>query len=78
MDWKQENGQYLLFEVPFSQFIKLETDLVKHWSVSDNQVVAIRAFAGAAIPYGNADNIPFNRSFLAVEPMTTGLGKYID
>jgi len=63
LDWKQENGQYLLFEVPFSQFIKLETDLVKHWSVSDNQVVAIRAFAGAAIPYGNADNIPFNRSF---------------
>ena len=63
LDWKQENGQYLLFEVPFSQFIKLETDLIKHWSVSDNQVVAIRAFAGAAIPYGNADNIPFNRSF---------------
>ena len=63
LDWKQEDGQYLLFEVPFSQFIKLETDLVKHWSVSDNQVVAIRAFAGAAIPYGNADNIPFNRSF---------------
>jgi outer membrane protein assembly factor BamA len=62
-DWKQENGQYLLFEVPFSQFIKLETDFVKHWSVSENQVVAIRAFAGAAIPYGNADNIPFNRSF---------------
>jgi hypothetical protein len=62
-NWKQENGQYLLFEVPFSQFIKLETDFVKHWSVSDNQVVAIRAFAGAAIPYGNADNIPFNRSF---------------
>ena len=62
-NWKKENGQYLLFEVPFSQFIKLETDFVNHWSVSENQVVAIRAFAGAAIPYGNADNIPFNRSF---------------
>lgn len=62
-DWKQENGQYLLFEVPFSQFIKLETDWVKYWSVSENQTIAFRAFAGAAIPYGNADNIPFNRSF---------------
>ena len=62
-DWKQENGQYLLFEVPFSQFIKLETDWVKHWSVSENQIIAFRAFAGAAIPYGNAVNIPFNRSF---------------
>ncbi len=65
LDWKQEDGQYLLFDVPFSQFIKLESDFVKHWEVSDNQVVAFRAFAGAAIPYGNADNIPFNRSFFA-------------
>lgn len=63
LNWKQSNGQYLLFDVPFSQFIKLETDWIKHWEISENQVVAIRAFAGAAIPYGNADNIPFNRSF---------------
>jgi len=65
LDWNQENGQYLLFDVPFSQFIKIETDLIKHWEVSNNQVFAVRAFAGAAIPYGNADNIPFNRSFFA-------------
>jgi len=64
-DWKQENGQYLLFDVPFSQFIKLETDLIKHWEITENQVVAFRAFVGAAIPHGNADNIPFNRSFFA-------------
>lgn len=65
LDWKQNDGQYLLFDVPFSQFIKVETDLIKHWEISDNQVLAVRAFAGAAIPYGNADNIPFNRSFFA-------------
>ena len=64
-NWKQSKGQYLLFDVPFSQFVKLETDIVKHWEVSENQVFAVRAFAGAAIPYGNADNIPFNRSFFA-------------
>lgn len=64
-DWQQSNRQYLLFDVPFSQFVKLETDLVKHWEISENQVFAVRAFVGAAIPYGNADNIPFNRSFFA-------------
>ena len=64
-NWEQSNGQYLLFDVPFSQFVKLETDFVKYWEISENQVVAVRAFAGAAIPYGNADNIPFNRSFFA-------------
>lgn len=65
LDWEQSKGQYLLFDVPFSQFIKLETDIVRHWEISENQVFAVRAFAGAAIPYGNADNIPFNRSFFA-------------
>jgi outer membrane protein assembly factor BamA len=65
LEGKQNDGQYLLFDVPFSQFIKVETDLIKHWEISDNQVLAVRAFAGAAIPYGNADNIPFNRSFFA-------------
>lgn len=65
LNWQQENGQFLLFDVPFSQFLKLETDWIKHWEISENQVFAIRAFAGAAIPYGNSDNIPFNRSFFA-------------
>ena len=51
--------------MPFSQFVKFETDFIKHWEISENQVVAVRSFAGAAIPYGNADNIPFNRSLFA-------------
>jgi len=63
LNWKQTDGQYLLFDVPFSQYIKLETDWIRHWELSGSQVMAIRAFAGAAIPFGNADNIPFNRSF---------------
>ena len=64
-NWEKSNGQYLLFDVPFSQFVKLETDIVKHWGITENQVFAVRAIVGAAIPYGNADNIPFNRSFFA-------------
>jgi outer membrane protein assembly factor BamA len=60
---RNKADEYLLFEVPFSQFVKIETDLVKHWEIYDNQVLALRAFGGVAIPYGNANNIPFNRSF---------------
>jgi outer membrane protein assembly factor BamA len=63
LKWDQVDGQYFLFDVPFSQYIKLETDWIRHWELGGNQVMAIRGFAGAAIPYGNADNIPFNRSF---------------
>ena len=61
----QSDGEYLFLDVPFSQYVKIETDWVKHWRISDSQVLAARGFAGVAIPYGNADNIPFNRSFFA-------------
>ncbi len=63
LEWDQVDGQYFLFDVPFSQYVKLETDWIRHWELGGNQVMAVRGFAGAAIPYGNADNIPFNRSF---------------
>lgn len=62
---EQSNGKYLFLDVPFSQYIKIETDWIKHWRITESQVLAARGFAGVAIPYGNADNIPFNRSFFA-------------
>lgn len=62
---KDESGNQLVFSVPYSQYIKTEFDYVKHWEVSPSKVIAIRSFIGAAIPYGNADNIPFVRSYFA-------------
>ncbi len=60
-----ENDNKLVFSVPYSQYIKTEFDYIKHWEVSPTQVIAFRSFIGAAIPYGNADNIPFVRSYFA-------------
>ncbi|MDC6384309.1 outer membrane protein assembly factor [Flagellimonas taeanensis] len=62
---KNDNGQLLVFGVPFSQYIKSELDYIRHWEIGDSQVIAFRSFFGMAVPYGNSDNIPFVRSYFA-------------
>ncbi|CDF78191.1 surface antigen (D15) [Formosa agariphila KMM 3901] len=62
---KNEDNQYELFNVAYSQFIKTEFDYTKHWDLGHQNIFAIRAFFGIAIPYGNSNNIPFAKSFFA-------------
>ncbi|MRI01487.1 BamA/TamA family outer membrane protein [Kriegella sp. EG-1] len=62
---EDDNGDLLVFNVPYSQYIKTEFDYVKYWDLSKSQVLALRTFFGIAVPYGNADNIPFVRSYFA-------------
>ncbi len=65
---KNEQGNYNIFGVNYSQYIKTELDYIKHWDWGNKNIFAIRAFGGAAIPYGNANSIPFIRSFFAGGP----------
>lgn len=60
-----DDGNSSLFGVVFSQYVKTELDYTKHWDLGNNNVFAVRAFGGVAIPYGNSNNIPFTRSFFA-------------
>jgi len=62
---QNDNGNGLVFSVPYSQYVKTEFDYIKHWSISNTNVLAFRSFIGLAVPYGNADNIPFVRSYFA-------------
>ena len=65
---KDENGVYSIVGVNFSQYIKTEIDYIKHWDLGNKNIFAVRAFGGVAIPYGNANSIPFIRSFFAGGP----------
>ena len=65
---KSPEGRYRIFGVNFSQYIKAEIDYIKHWDLGSGNVFAIRSFGGIAIPYGNANSIPFVRSFFAGGP----------
>ena len=65
---KNEQGNYDILGVNFSQYVKTEIDYIKHWDLGNKNIFALRAFGGVAIPYGNANSIPFIRSFFAGGP----------
>ncbi|MFL9843048.1 translocation and assembly module lipoprotein TamL [Flavobacterium rhizosphaerae] len=54
-----------LFDVQYSQYLKGELDFIKHFDLRRNKVLAMRAFFGLAVPYGNSTSIPFTRSYFA-------------
>ena len=62
---KNQSGNTTFFDLEYSQYIKTELEYIKHWDLTRKRVLAIRGFAGIAIPYGNSDNIPFSKSYFA-------------
>ena len=62
---KNQNGNNTIFEVEYSQYLKGEIEYIKHWDLRRKMVLAFRSFVGIAIPYGNANSIPFSRSYFA-------------
>ncbi|HEY6142775.1 MAG TPA: BamA/TamA family outer membrane protein [Flavobacterium sp.] len=62
---KNQNDNYEIFNLEYSEYIKTEFDYIKYWDLSKEKVIAFRSFFGIAIPYGNANNIPFSRSYFA-------------
>jgi outer membrane protein assembly factor BamA len=62
---KNQNGNYEIFNLEYSEYIKTEFDFVKYWDLSKEKVLAVRSFFGIALPYGNSNYIPFSRSYFA-------------
>jgi outer membrane protein assembly factor BamA len=62
---KNQNGATTIFDVEYSQYFKTELEYIKHWDFKSQRIVAIRAFGGIAIPYGNSNSIPFSRSYFS-------------
>jgi outer membrane protein assembly factor BamA len=53
------------FGIEYSQYFKTEFEYIKHWDLTRKKVIAVKAFCGVAIPYGNSNSIPFSRSYFA-------------
>jgi outer membrane protein assembly factor BamA len=62
---KNQDGNNNFFEVQYSQYVKVEGEFIKLWDLHRKRILAIRSFAGIAIPYGNSNDIPFSRSYFA-------------
>ncbi len=52
-----------MFGNPYAQFVKLETELVKTWSLSDHSTLVGHVDAGVIWSFGNSDTAPYSEQF---------------
>nr|WP_246361570.1 BamA/TamA family outer membrane protein [Moheibacter lacus] len=62
---EQGDESGMVFNVPYSQFVKLDVDIRKYFNINSKSTLATRALFGFIQPYGNTDFIPFSRSYTA-------------
>lgn len=62
---KNATGNYEIFNLEYSEYVKTEFDYIKHWDLTKEKIFAFRSFFGIAIPFGNSDYIPFSRSYFS-------------
>lgn len=80
----KKGNQKEIFDVPFSQYAKIENDIRFYHQINDKSSFATRLIAGVAYPYGNSEYIPFSRQFFiggsnsirAFRARTLGPGSY--
>lgn len=58
-----EEGQYSILKLPFSQYVKGDLNLAYTYRIQEHHAVALRFFAGAGFPYLNAKALPFEKQF---------------
>lgn len=62
---KNDVGQYKLFNIAFSQYVKTELDVTRMVRLNDRNTFALHGYFGIAIPYGNASTIPYEKRFFS-------------
>ncbi len=62
---RNEIGQYVVNNVPYAEYFKLDLSFIKHWKLHKEHILAYRTFIGYAIPYGNSKSVPFVSSYFA-------------
>lgn len=62
---QDENGSRMIWNTPYSQFVRGEITLGKTWvfGKNDGQAIATRLLAGAGYAYGNSTALPFEKHF---------------
>lgn len=59
----QKGDTIKLFNVPFSQFVKIENDFRHYYKFSPDSQLASRIIVGAGFAYGNSREMPFIKQF---------------
>lgn len=62
---KDDQGQKNLFNIPLTQFIRVETDIRNYYKINRDVIWANRLNLGYGYAYGNSTSLPFVRQFFA-------------
>ena len=57
------NGLREILGVPYAQYLRASLDFRQHLKLGDDSWFVMRQFIGLGIPYGNSQDMPFERSF---------------
>ena len=61
----QNNGSHEVFGIRYAQYVRASLDFRQHLFLGRQSWVVFRQFLGFGMPYGNSEDIPFERSFYA-------------
>lgn len=59
----QKLGEYTIMGEVFSQYLRSDIDFSFHQILNESNELVYRVFAGAALPYGNSNAIPFEKKY---------------
>lgn len=82
----KEGNQKSIFDVPFSQYVKLRGDFRHYLKLGKESQLASRIIVGAGIPYGNSSALPTSKQFVvggtnsirAFRARSIGPGSYLN
>lgn len=82
---KNADGYYEIMGVPFSQYARFDIDYSRTFRLGLHQSLALHIGGGIASPYGNSDQIPYERRYFAGGPNSVrgwstrelGPGRYV-
>ncbi|MDR1725620.1 MAG: BamA/TamA family outer membrane protein [Bacteroidales bacterium] len=60
---KDENNQYLVLGIPFSQYVRTDMDFVQFFLLTKRQTFVVRGYFGIGASYGNGKVLPYERNF---------------
>ncbi len=60
-----EEGEAVLWNIPYSQFVRSDVDLRRYFTLDQNNTIVLRGLAGVGIAYGNSTVLPFEKGFYA-------------
>ena len=62
---KNDQDEYTILNIPYAQYIKGDLDFAKNIVIDNRNSIAFHIGGGIAIPYGNAQVVPFEKRYFS-------------